>query len=94
MAQDVPFNQTNPPIVARVGERLEVTVRNVEDRPIAHNFVVPALGGKSDYLQPGQNETVSFLAKREGPSSTHARCIQGRWTGWSSSKAGSKEVTV
>ncbi len=65
-ANGIRFNQSNPPIMARVGERLEVTVRNREDHPIAHDFAVPAFGSKTDYLQPGQSETLSFIAEREG----------------------------
>ncbi len=41
-------------------------VRNEEDRPVAHDFAVPAFGSKTGYLQPGQTETVSFIAAREG----------------------------
>lgn len=66
IAQNMHFNQTNPPIVAQVGERVEVMVQNTEDRPLAHDFSVPAFGSKTSFLQPGQSETVSFMAKRAG----------------------------
>ena len=83
IAKDMSFNGTNPSFVVKKGQAIRITVKN-EDRPgIFHDFVIPALGLKTNFLKPGESEILLFTADREGifnyACTLHPRLMTGKF---------------
>ncbi len=83
IAKDMSFNGTNPSFVVKKGQAVRITVKN-EDRPgIFHDFVIPALGLKTNFLKPGESEILLFTADREGifnyACTLHPRLMTGKF---------------
>jgi plastocyanin len=53
------FQQPNPVIRARAGERVRVVVRN-DERGLTHDFAVPAVGASMDLLAWKEQGAVTF----------------------------------
>ena len=66
IAEDMSFNQNNPPIVIKKGQTVHLTVKNGEQSGVYHDFEISALGVKTTLLEPGEAETLSFTPNREG----------------------------
>ena len=66
IAEGMSFNQNNPPIVIKKGQTVHLTVKNREQAGVYHDFEISALGVKTTLLEPGEAETLSFTANREG----------------------------
>ncbi len=69
IAKDMKFHiegEAKLPLTVRKGERVRLTIKNEESQPIAHNFVIVGLGIRTGYVQPGELETVEFIAGHMG----------------------------
>lgn len=61
------FNDVNPTITLRAGERVRFLLWNDEETPILHNFQVPALGiACGDALRPGERREIFVTAVTPG----------------------------
>lgn len=65
-ARDLRFNGNNAPVIVPRGHEVRITVKNEEPPGITHNFVVSSLGVKSRVLQPGESESLDFVAGKVG----------------------------
>lgn len=67
VAKGVRFNDVNPPIPLRVGETVQLVVRNDEPPGVAHDLVITGPKGKaSAIVKPGESQSIVFSADREG----------------------------
>jgi len=61
------FNDVNPTITLRAGERVRFLITNDEETPILHNFQVPGLGiSCGDALRPGEHRDILVTAVTPG----------------------------
>jgi len=61
------FNDGNPTITLRSGERVRFVVTNDEVTPILHNFRIPGMGVPcAGVLHPGERRDVLVTASRPG----------------------------
>jgi len=61
------FNDVNPTITLRAGERVRFLITNDEETPILHNFQVPGLGiSCGDALRPGEHREILVTAATPG----------------------------
>ena len=83
IAKDMSFNGTNPSIVVRRGQVIRITFKNEDQPSIFHDFVIPALGLKTNILKPGESEILRFTADREGifnyACTLHPRMMTGKF---------------
>ena len=82
IAKDMSFNQDNPPIVIKRGQTVHLTLKNEDQSGVYHDFEISALGVKTKLLEPGEAETLSFTANREGTFTYtcpfHPRMMMGK----------------
>jgi len=61
------FNDVNPTITLRAGERVRFFITNDEETPILHNFQIPALGiACGSALRPGEHREIVVRAETPG----------------------------
>jgi len=61
------FNEVNPTITLRAGERVRFVVTNDETNPILHNFRIPGMGVPcAGVLHPGERRDIIVTVPRSG----------------------------
>lgn len=81
-AQGLKFNQTNPPIVVRQGDRLRIRIENKEPTAIAHDFTLPGQNLRTPILKPGESAVLEVRLDQAGEwsyvCSLHPNYMSGR----------------